>query len=338
MRGSRWLSLALGFFVTIPGARAQQGPFIGLDLGYSQPVNDNYRAHVDDGGTANPFFGYMLNDYVGGQGQFHFTFQEPDPNVEGLEGTGANQTTVLFGATGGPRFALPLGDVLEVYATGQGGIFTALNGRLKSTAPGFSVGGGLDFRLTRNLTLGGFARWNRVYMSPKPETLPNLVPDEQGPSDARWATAGLAIKYSFARPEEPPPPPPPTPRPRRRVAKPTPKPVMKRRIVLRSVHFDFDKSDIRPDALPVLDEAVEILKEESGVRVTVEGHTDSRGTDAYNLGLSYRRADSVRRYLLNGGISPDRIGSEGFGESRPVASNETDEGRAQNRRVELNVR
>jgi outer membrane protein OmpA-like peptidoglycan-associated protein len=68
-----------------------------------------------------------------------------------------------------------------------------------------------------------------------------------------------------------------------------------------------------------------------------EGHTDAIGSDAYNQSLSERRAEAVRRYLINGGITPERIRTEGFGESRPVASNETDEGRAQNRRVELRV-
>jgi outer membrane protein OmpA-like peptidoglycan-associated protein len=87
----------------------------------------------------------------------------------------------------------------------------------------------------------------------------------------------------------------------------------------------------------VLDEAIRILREENTVVVIAEGHTDATGSAAYNQKLSERRADAVRRYLVNGGIGAERIQTEGFGESRPVASNETADGRAQNRRVELRI-
>ena len=113
---------------------------------------------------------------------------------------------------------------------------------------------------------------------------------------------------------------------------------MKRKIVLRGVNFDFDKSNIRSDARPVLDEAINVLKHEGGIAVIAEGHTDSKGTDAYNQRLSERRAKAVRDYLVKGGVAASRIETVGFGESKPVASNDTDEGRAQNRRVELRIR
>ena len=112
---------------------------------------------------------------------------------------------------------------------------------------------------------------------------------------------------------------------------------VRRKIVLRGVHFDFDKSNIRSDARPILDEAIHILKDEPEIRVSVEGHTDSMGTEAYNQRLSERRARSVVDYLVAGGISRSRLDPVGFGESDPVASNATEEGRAQNRRVELKV-
>jgi len=129
----------------------------------------------------------------------------------------------------------------------------------------------------------------------------------------------------------PPPPPPPTPTPQ-----PLPPPSGKR-IVLRGVHFDFNKSDIRPDSRPILDEAGEILKENPDVRISVEGHTDAIGSDGYNKQLSLRRAEAVFRYLVNHGIPPERMEVIGYGKRRPVASNDTDSGRAQNRRVELRV-
>jgi outer membrane protein OmpA-like peptidoglycan-associated protein len=103
------------------------------------------------------------------------------------------------------------------------------------------------------------------------------------------------------------------------------------------VHFDFDKSNIRPDARPILDEAVRMLKQRGEVKIVVEGHTDSVGSDGYNMKLSRRRADAVKRYLVEHGIAASRITTEGFGKRQPVASNATAEGRAQNRRVEIHV-
>lgn len=314
-------------------AHAVDGPFVGIDLGASLPTNRNYRAHVEEGATANPYLGYMFNDYLGVQGQLHFTFQEPDNHRQGFPKE--NQITTLFGGTVGPRLSLPLGDVVELYGTGQGGVFTGLSGRLNHTGPGFSVGGGIDFNLTPQVALGLFGRWNRAYMSPHPTSLPQNVAADQGPADARWATFGIGLKYAFNGPAEAPPP----ARPLAPVAQAPalpPQPV-KKKIVLRSVHFDFDKSTIRPDAVAVLDEAAETLKAEGGIAVIVEGHTDRVGTDAYNQILSHRRADAVRQYLVKHGIPANRITTEGFGESRPVASNDTVDGRAQNRRVELRV-
>jgi len=123
----------------------------------------------------------------------------------------------------------------------------------------------------------------------------------------------------------PPPPPPP------------PAPPMKKKIVLRGVNFDFDKSNIRADAVPILEQACRTLKEEPNIDVSCDGYTDSIGTEQYNQGLSERRANSVRNWLVKCGISPSRLTSRGFGESNPVASNDTAEGRAQNRRTELVV-
>ncbi len=111
----------------------------------------------------------------------------------------------------------------------------------------------------------------------------------------------------------------------------------KEKIVLRGLNFDFDKATIRSDGKSVLDEAVRILKEHPDIRISVEGHTDAVGTDAYNQRLSERRAQAVAAYLAAGGIARSRMGVEGFGESKPVASNETEDGRAQNRRVEFGI-
>lgn len=128
-----------------------------------------------------------------------------------------------------------------------------------------------------------------------------------------------------------PPPPPPMEEP---VAAPVPE--VKQRIVLRGVTFDFDSSTLRPDAFPVLDQAALLLKENPDVMISVDGFTDSVGSQAYNKALSIRRAEEVYRYLVNRGVDPERLGVQGFGMANPVASNDTEAGRAQNRRVELN--
>ncbi|KAA2286299.1 OmpA family protein [Arenimonas fontis] len=109
-------------------------------------------------------------------------------------------------------------------------------------------------------------------------------------------------------------------------------------IDLKGVNFDFDKDTLRPDAIAILDEAIAILQKYPQLRVEVAGHTDSIGTEQYNQGLSERRAKAVYDYLINAGISAGRlVGPNGYGESRPIDTNDTREGRARNRRTELNV-
>jgi len=111
----------------------------------------------------------------------------------------------------------------------------------------------------------------------------------------------------------------------------------KKTIVLRGINFDFDKAVIKPEFEGVLDAGADVLKENPGVRVQVAGYTDSVGTDAYNQGLSERRANAVRDYLASHGVDASRLTSVGFGEANPVADNGTADGRSQNRRVELNI-
>ncbi len=90
-------------------------------------------------------------------------------------------------------------------------------------------------------------------------------------------------------------------------------------------------------AHPAFDKAAALLQKHERVVVEVAGHTDSVGSDEYNMGLSDRRANSVKDYLTAKGVKASRLSAHGYGESRPVASNDTDEGRAENRRVELIV-
>lgn len=101
--------------------------------------------------------------------------------------------------------------------------------------------------------------------------------------------------------------------------------------------FAFDRSDLDADARSRLDGFVASLERARDLRIALGGHTDAIGTEEYNLGLSARRANAVRRYLVGQGIDPASIAVESFGETRPVAPNDTPDGRALNRRVEITL-
>ena len=107
---------------------------------------------------------------------------------------------------------------------------------------------------------------------------------------------------------------------------------------LTGVNFDTDKATLQDSGVRILDQAAAVLNANPHVGVTIVGHTDSVGSDEYNQGLSDRRAETVRAYLESRGISNSRMSASGRGESSPTASNETKEGRAANRRVELAAR
>lgn len=108
-------------------------------------------------------------------------------------------------------------------------------------------------------------------------------------------------------------------------------------IVLRGVHFEFDEARLTSNAESILDDVVAALVKFQSMKIELGGHTDSFGSDSYNQKLSERRAESVKTYLINGGVAEERITAIGFGESQPAASNETSEGRDENRRVTLKV-
>lgn len=101
------------------------------------------------------------------------------------------------------------------------------------------------------------------------------------------------------------------------------------------IQFEFDSSVLKTSSYPVLDAVSADLRANSSAKASLEGHASAEGTDAYNMNLSRDRANSVKTYLVNSGVDANRLTVKAFGESRPVASNETEEGRIQNRRVEI---
>jgi outer membrane protein OmpA-like peptidoglycan-associated protein len=122
-------------------------------------------------------------------------------------------------------------------------------------------------------------------------------------------------------------------------AKPSPeatvKPKEEKAIVLKNVFFDTDKSTLKPESFAELNKLNQLLTENATMRIELRGHTDSQGSDTHNLDLSDRRAKAVKDYLIQKGIAVDRLQSKGFGKSKPVDTNDTPQGRANNRRTEF---
>lgn len=187
---------------------------------------------------------------------------------------------------------------------------------LKATAfPGSTFPEGDGFGRNLSATLGLRVNLGKVGAKPEPEVLPEPIP--------------VVVPKPEPKPEPEP------------VVVEEPKPTVQEAVeeINKSFKadalFDFDSAKIRPDAIPILDKAVAWLNEFPTVKGVIEGHTDSRGSEEYNQGLSERRAKAVYDYLVEKGINKFRLTYKGFGESRPVATNETDEGRQLNRRIVL---
>ena len=228
----------------------------------------------------------------------------------------------------------------------------------------YQGGAGVGFDLTRNLTASVDLRYV--------ESLRGSY--DAGGTDVRAryraSSALLGIRYSFggpapepvraAAPPPPPvayvaPPPPPAPVdgdddgdgvPNSRDKCPgTPKGfkvdadgcIIEQTVVLRAVNFEFNSDRLTQPAQETLDEVAKALIGQPTLNVQIGGYTDSKGKDAYNLNLSAKRAKAVKTYLVGKGVKGDNLISKGFGKASPVASNDTEEGRAENRRVEFVV-
>ena len=142
----------------------------------------------------------------------------------------------------------------------------------------------------------------------------------------------VAFAAACATPEEPKPAPKPEPKPEAK-----PKPVAEKVTFAADVLFDFDKSVIKPEGRSKLDDLASKVKGINLEVIIAIGHADSIGSDEYNQRLSVRRAESVKAYMVSRGIEPNRVYTEGKGEKQPVASNRTTDGRAKNRRTEIEV-
>lgn len=164
--------------------------------------------------------------------------------------------------------------------------------------------------------------------------------------DAFWTPATAAEQCDGALKPVAPPPPPPAPAPAPAAPPPPPAPVappappapISEKVTFAAdTFFDFDKAVLKPEGRAKLDDLVSKSKGINLEVVIAVGHTDSVGTDAYNQKLSIRRSEAVKNYLVSKGIEKNRVYTEGKGEKQPVADNKTSQGRAKNRRVEIEV-
>lgn len=109
------------------------------------------------------------------------------------------------------------------------------------------------------------------------------------------------------------------------------------KVVLKNIFFDFNKATLRRESIAELDRLKRIMKHNPSMKIEIGGHTDSKGSDAYNANLSKNRAGSVVEYLVQQGVDKSRMTFKGYGESQPIATNDTEEGRQENRRVEFKI-
>jgi len=136
--------------------------------------------------------------------------------------------------------------------------------------------------------------------------------------------------------------PPPLPPPVKKVEAPKPPPrveVQDNKIEIHEkIQFETQKAVIKEDSFSLMDEIAQVFKDNLHIKkVSIEGHTDSDGSEAYNKKLSDKRAKAVVTYLVDKGVEEARLHAEGFGEAKPIASNDADDGKAKNRRVEFNI-
>lgn len=299
-----WWSLGFGYFLT---------DNFSVDLEY-----DRFSGTWQDYAEAVPGASYKKwgLENIGVMGRYHFS----DWKVR-------------------PFLALGLGSLSHRNVSDEG------------SALSLSFGGGLRSQFSKHFS--GTAQL--LYRKDRDN---NTIPDNSGYGD--WIlSAGLSWDFGGKEPpppppEEPAPPPPPPPNPdldgdgvlNEHDKCPNTRPgavvdldgcEVEAVIELDGVHFDFDKATLKPEAKAVLNEAAALLAKHERVVVEVAGHTDSTGPEAYNQKLSERRAMAVQDYLVEKGVRASRLSAKGYGESMPVASNDSKEGRAENRRVELIV-
>jgi outer membrane protein OmpA-like peptidoglycan-associated protein len=350
-------------------AHAGDGPYIGIQGGanWESPQNLLQHGNVDDtlhfktGWIGGVTTGYSYANGFRPELELDYRRNDLSRDAFGFAAGGHEDAETVFGNLW-YDFKAPTGyfSVVHPYVGGGvGGVRFANRdatvglagfGNDYATVFGYQGGAGIGFDLTPNLTLSADYRY--------------LESDHGhfdkgaigGTVDARYraqtAMVGLRLSFGEAPPEPaaaPPPPPPELPPP---PPPPPPAPVchppagfqvdanchiIEQSLVVRAVDFEFNKALLTLPAQQTLDQVTAALAAQPELSVEIQGHTDSVGSAAYNLRLSQKRADAVKTYLVGKGVSAASLTAKGYGKDRPIASNDSEEGRAQNRRVQFEV-
>ena len=357
-------------------ARAGDGPYVGVEGGINWESPQNLRQdgrvidslHFDQGWAAGLIGGYSFANGLRPELELDHRSNRLDNDSLGAD-HGLDRAESAF-ANLWYDFKAPSGffSVVHPYLGGGVGAVRSYyhNANLGgfpipsdyATEFGYQAGAGLGYDVTSHLTLGLDYRhvWtNRSSFTPPVGFGP--------PVEQRYLanTALISIRYSFGSPPapvEPAPPPPPPPPPAAVTPAPEPAPVVaapapcnapagfqvdancriiQQTVVVRAVDFEFNSVRLTVPAQQTLDQVASALAQQPELRVEIQGYTDSIGKDAYNMQLSQRRADAVKSYLISKGANGTALTARGYGKANPVASNDTAENRAKNRRVAFEV-
>ncbi|MDR3416805.1 MAG: OmpA family protein [Nevskia sp.] len=372
----RWAVSAVFLAATPIVAQAGEGPYLGLETGanFERPQSYNFNGtdlgslHFDTGWVGGIVGGYSLSSGLRPELELNYRSNFvrdafPGPTGGGPNANGRQDAQGIF-ANLWYDVSLPGGGWLQnlhpYFGFGVGGLRFADRGlnfggiqRNNDWAakPALQLGTGVGYDITPQLTASVDYRYvqsQRGYINPGLGTTGNPT--------ARYAanSALVSLRYSFGEkpapapePMAPPPPPPPALPP----PPPPPPPchapagfkvdanchIIPQEVVVRAVDFEFNSAKLTAPAQQTLDEVATALVAQPELNVEVQGHTDSVGKAAYNLRLSQKRADAVKAYLVGKGVNGSHLVAKGYGKTKPIASNDTVEGRAQNRRVEFEV-
>lgn len=376
-RNALGLSLPALLITTVPLiSRAGDGPYAGIEGGINWESPQNYRQngqvtdrlHFVQGWAAGVVGGYSFANGWRPELELDHRSNRLNRDFLGYD-AGLDQADSAF-ANLWYDFKSPSGlfKVLHPYLGGGVGAVRSYyhNANLGgfpipgeyATAFGYQAGAGLNYDVTSRLTVGLDYRhvWTNRASFP--------APVGAGRIEQRYLadTALLSVRYSFgampapapvaASPPPPPPPAEPAPAPEPPapvVAAPAPCTapagfqvdancrIIQQTVIVRAVDFEFNSVRLTRPAQETLDQVANALAQQPELRVEVQGYTDSIGKDAYNLQLSQRRADAVKSYLIGKGANGTTLTARGYGKANPVASNDTPENRAKNRRVAFEV-
>lgn len=364
----RLLALAILVGCVSPMARAIDGPYAGIQAGSNLQAPQNIRKsdsvldtfHFNSGFAAGFYAGYAFPFGLRPDVEIDFRRNKFSHDATGQSGRGADEAaSAMFNAW--YDYKRPSGFFSIVHPYLGGGV-----GAVRFDNRGFNVGGvhrgsdfatefgyqggaGVSFDVRNDLTLSVDYRYLQSHRSTF------ILANEPGPVQEAYRSNSIlfGVRYSFGTPTAPAPPPPEPPT-QVVAAEPAPPPkpvcvapegfkvdenckIVEQTVVLSAVDFEFNSAVLTPAARNALAPMAAALAAQPGLWIEVQGHTDSIGSASANMKLSRRRAESVMAYLVSAGVDAAHLTATGFGKTKPIASNDTPEGRAQNRRVEFDI-